>query len=133
VQVQVLTPGPHTEPKPARWISQYLYDDLLAGGVEIFNYQRSMLHAKIMTIDERIALVGTANFDSRSIALNEQVGLVVHDPGFTATLDEHFDDDLTLSERIDPQRWANRPARQRAREQFAHWASYGIRGGGAAR
>lgn len=133
VQVQVLTPGPHTEPKPARWISQHLYEDLLAGGVELYNYQRSMLHAKILTVDARIALVGTANFDSRSIALNEQIGLVVHDTGFTATLDEHFDDDLTRSVRIDPQRWADRPLRQRAREEVAHWISYGIRGGGAAR
>ncbi len=133
IQVQVLTPGPHTEPKAARWISQRLYDDLLAGGVEIFNYQRSMLHAKIMTVDGRLALVGTANFDSRSIALNEQVGLVVHDPAFAATLDEHFDDDLTLSLPIDPQRWADRPLRQRAREEVAHWLSYGVRGGGAVR
>jgi cardiolipin synthase len=77
--------------------------------------------------------VATANFDSRSIALNEQIGLVVHDPAFALTLDEHFDDDLALSERIDPGRWANRPLRQRAREEVAHWMSYGIRGGGAAR
>jgi cardiolipin synthase len=133
VRVQVLTPGPHTEPRAARWISQHLYDDLLAGGVEISNYQRSMLHAKIVTVDSQVSLVGTANFDSRSVALNEQVGLVVHDPAVTATLDDHFDDDLRLSERIDPQRWADRPLRQRARERVFHVLSYGVRGGGAAR
>lgn len=132
VRVQVLTPGPHTEPKAARWISQHTYDALLDGGVELYNYQRSMLHAKITTVDGRLSLVGTANFDSRSIALNEQIALVVHDDAFTATLDEHFDDDLRLSERIDPQRWAQRPQWQRARERAVHLVSYGIRGGGAA-
>lgn len=133
ITVQVLTPGPHTEPKAARWISQYLYDDLLAGGVEIWNYQPSMLHAKIITVDEQVALVGTANFDSRSVALNEQLGLVVHDPTFTATLDQHFDEDLARSERIDAERWAHRPLRQRAREHASHLLSYGVRGGGAVR
>ncbi|MBW3604474.1 MAG: cardiolipin synthase B [Actinobacteria bacterium] len=132
VTVQVLTPGPHTEPQAARWISQHAYDDLLDGGVELYNYQRSMLHAKIITVDGLVALVGTANFDSRSIALNEQLGLVVHDPSFTATLDEHFDDDLVLSERIDPQRWAQRPQWQRVKERVAHLISYGVRGSGAA-
>lgn len=133
ISVQVLTPGPHTEPRAARWISQHVYDDLLDGGVELFNYQRSMLHAKIMTVDGRVALVGTANFDSRSVALNEQVGLVVHDAAFTSLLDDHFDDDLRLSERIDPQRWADRPLHQRAREKVFHLLSFGVRGGGAAR
>ena len=131
--MQVLTPGPHTEPRAARWVSQHVYDDLLAGGVEVFNYQPSMLHAKIMTIDGQVALVGTANFDSRSVALNEQVGLVVHDRPFTSTLDDQFDEDLRRSERIDPQRWADRPLRQRARERAFHLLSFGVRGGGAAR
>jgi cardiolipin synthase A/B len=133
VSVQVLTPGPHTEPRAARWISQHVHHDLLAGGIELFNYQRSMLHAKIITIDGQVALVGTANFDSRSVALNEQVGLVVHDRAFTSTLDDHHDDDLGLRERIDPQRWADRPLRQRARERVVHLLSFGVRGGGAAR
>jgi cardiolipin synthase len=133
VTVEVLTPGPHTEPLPARWMSQYYYDELLAGGVQIFNDQRSMLHAKIVTVDGVVAMVGTANVDSRSIALNEQVTLILHDPDLTATLDAHFDDDLTLSERIDPARWARRPLRQRAREHAAHLAAYGIRAAGAAR
>lgn len=132
ISVQVLTPGPHTEPRAARWVSQHVYDDLLAGGVEVFNYQRSMLHAKVMTVDGLVALVGTANFDSRSVALNEQVGLVVHDPSFASVLDDHFDQDLRASERIDPQRWAGRPLRQRARERAFHLLSYGVRGGGAA-
>lgn len=133
VTVDVLTPGPHTEPLPARWMSQHYYDELLAGGVRIFNYQRSMMHAKVVTVDGVTAMVGTANFDSRSIALNEQVALILHDADLTATLDAHFDDDLVLSERIDPRRWARRPLRQRARERAAHLAAYGIRAAGAAR
>lgn len=80
-----------------------------------------------------MSLVGTANFDSRSVALNEQLGLVVHDADFTATLDEHFDDDLRDSVRIDPQRWAGRPLRQKAKEQVTNLLSYGVRGGGAVR
>lgn len=133
VQVQVLVPGPHAEPVVSRWISEDMYDRLLAGGVELWRYQPSMHHAKIVTVDGLVALVGTANFDSRSVALNEQVGLVVHDDGFAGTLDRHFDDDLADSVPVDPDAWAQRGRTQRLKETAAHLLSYGIRGGGAGR
>ena len=78
-----------------------------------------MLHAKIMTVDGLIANVGSANLNSRSTELDEEVNLVIIDPEIVATLDEQFEDDLEASEEIDSARWARRSLAQRALERTA--------------
>lgn len=133
VAVEVLVPGPHAEPAVARWAAEYHYEDLLANGVTIWSYQPTMHHGKVVTVDGTVALVGTTNFDARSFAINEQVGLLIHDAGVTATLDEHFDDDRDVSRRIELSTWRQRDRLQRAREVAAHLATFGMRGGGAVR
>ena len=75
-----------------------------------------MMHAKIMTVDGYAAMIGSSNFNRRSLDHDEEVVLAALDEDFVATLDEHFDDDLTRSERIDGERWANRSVPQRALE-----------------
>ena len=131
VDVDVLVPGPHTEPVHYRWASEWHYEELLDGGVTIWHYQPTMHHAKIMSVDGELALVGTTNFDARSIALNEQIGLVIHDPNVTHVLDRHFDEDLRRSRRINPQRWAERGWPVRAKQFLAHELTYPLRGAGA--
>ena len=75
-----------------------------------------MMHAKIITVDGIAALIGSTNFNRRSLDHDEEVMLVVLDDEFTATLDEHFDEDLAMSEPIDGTRWKGRSVAQRARE-----------------
>jgi cardiolipin synthase len=67
-----------------------------------------MLHAKVMTVDGHIANVGSANLNSRSMALDEEINMVVLDDDVAATLDHHFEDDLERSVRIEPGRWSFR-------------------------
>src|SRR5580692_2990588 len=62
------------------------YPDLLACGVRLFEYPLGLLHTKSITLDERIALVGSANMDRRSLELNFENNLLVFDPGLTATI-----------------------------------------------
>ena len=131
VRVQILVPGPYTEPVHYRWAAEYHYGELLDGGVEIWHYQPAMLHSKVTTVDGELALVGTTNFDARSIALNEQVGLVIHDPDVVRTLDAHFEQDLGSSHRMDREEWAERSVGDRAKEWAAHTFTYPIRGAGA--
>lgn len=133
VDVDVLVPGRHCHPAHYRWAAEYHYEDLLDGGVRVWHYQPTMHHAKIVTVDGLVSLVGTTNLDARSLAINEQVGLLVHDADVTAELDGHFEEDLGHSERVDPAAWAHRGTRQRLREQASHLATFGVRGAGASR
>lgn len=116
VEVEILLPGPHADKRFAQLSSENTYETLLEAGVRIWNFQPSMLHAKILTMDGRIASVGSANMNHRSILLDEEVNLVVFDRDFTGELDAHFDDDLERSIEISPERWAERGAAQKAKE-----------------
>jgi cardiolipin synthase len=117
VQVQILLPGPHIDKRFVQVASEASYERLLDAGIELWCFQPSMLHAKVLTIDGLLANVGSANFNSRSIAEDEEVNLVVLDRDLTAELDRHFDEDLERSERIDPTRWEDRKLTQRVIER----------------
>jgi cardiolipin synthase len=116
VEVEILLPGPHTDKRVCQLAGQHFYDDLLACGVRIFQYQPTMMHAKVITVDRVAALIGSTNLNRRSLDHDEEVMLAVMDEEFTATLDGHFDEDLRASEPIEKGRWKRRSAAQRLRE-----------------
>jgi cardiolipin synthase len=116
VTVEILLPGPHTDKRVCQLAGQNYYEDLLACGVKIFQYQPTMMHAKVITVDEIATLIGSTNFNRRSLDHDEEVMLAVLDEHFTDTLDRHFDEDLRVSERIEEGRWKRRSARQRLME-----------------
>ena len=116
VEVEILLPGPHTDKRVCQLAGQNFYAELLACGVKIFHYQPTMLHAKVITVDHIAVLIGSTNFNRRSLDHDEEVMLAVLDEGFTATLDRHFDEDLQVSEQMEQGRWKRRPAGQRLRE-----------------
>jgi cardiolipin synthase len=78
------------------------YESLLESGVEIYEYLRGPLHSKSLTIDGVWSLVGTPNFDTRSLLLNFEVAVALYGPKLAAQLEEQFADDFEFSERIDP-------------------------------
>ncbi|WUH89524.1 phospholipase D-like domain-containing protein [Streptomyces sp. NBC_00433] len=116
VRVQILLPGPHTDQRACRLAGQHLYSSLLDAGVEVLEYQPTMLHTKILTVDGIGALIGSSNFNRRSMDHDEEVMLAVLDEDFTASLDADFDEDMRRAEAIDPTRWRRRLPLQRARE-----------------
>ncbi|MEU5400256.1 phospholipase D-like domain-containing protein [Streptomyces sp. NPDC005963] len=116
VEVEILLPGPHTDKRVCQLAGQHHYEELLDCGVKIFQYQPTMMHAKIITVDQVASLIGSTNFNRRSLDHDEEVMLAVLDTSFTATLDSHFDEDLEASERIQKGRWKRRSATQRLRE-----------------
>jgi cardiolipin synthase len=116
VRTRVLVPGPHID-KPPLWVAgRAAYDDLLAAGVEIYEYQPTMLHAKSMTVDGAWASVGSVNFDNRSFQLHDEATLCVTSDRFAGQLREQFERDLEASDRIDGARWDRRGGLQRAVE-----------------
>ncbi|MGA6205871.1 phospholipase D-like domain-containing protein [Nocardia testacea] len=116
VEVEIVLPGPHTDQRVCQLAGQHFYGDLLACGVKILQYQPTMMHAKVITVDGIAALVGSTNFNRRSLDHDEEIMLVVLDEQFTATLDEHFEADMAVSELIEETRWQRRSLAQRARE-----------------
>ena len=116
VEVEILLPGPYTDKRVCQLAGQHYYEELTACGVKIFQYQPTMLHTKVVTVDRATALIGSTNFNRRSLDHDEEVMLAVLDPAFTATLDGHFTEDLKHSERISAGRWKRRALLQRAKE-----------------
>ncbi|WP_217168190.1 phosphatidylserine/phosphatidylglycerophosphate/cardiolipin synthase family protein [Streptomyces sp. AC512_CC834] len=116
VEVEIVLPGPHTDKRVCQLAGQHHYDDLTACGVRIYQYRPTMMHAKVITVDRVAALIGSTNFNRRSLDHDEEVMLAVLDQEFTATLDQHFEADTAVSDLIGPGRWKRRPLAQRARE-----------------
>lgn len=120
VTVELLLPGPNADKRFVQLAGEARYQQLLDAGVEISNYQPSMLHAKVMTVDGAVSIIGSANCNHRSTSLDDEVNLVVFDQGFAAELDRDFDSDLTHSEAIDLTRWEHRGPVQRTFERAMH-------------
>jgi len=116
VEVRLLVNGPHGDKELVRQTGRRFYRSLLAAGVRIFEYQRTMVHAKIITVDGVFASTGSINVDNRSFALNDELNASMFDPEITAVFDEHFENDLADAEEIDLGRWNRRSARLRAVE-----------------
>jgi cardiolipin synthase len=116
VRVRILVPGPNID-KPPVWVAgRVSYDALLEAGVELYEYQPTMLHAKTMVVDGAWSSVGSVNFDNRSFQLHDEATLCVLSDGFAAKLGEQFEADLERSERIQPGRWKRRGRLQRGAE-----------------
>lgn len=101
VDVRVLTAGQHTDMPAARLAGRRHYEQLLAAGVRIYEYQPTMLHAKTLVVDEIWSSVGTMNFDNRSAALNEESNLVVFDAPLGEHLESVFARDLRYSREVE--------------------------------
>lgn len=99
IDVRVLVPAESDVPV-ARAAGRFFYGSLLRSGVRIFEYQPAVLHAKTVVVDGSWALVGSANFDFRSFALNFELGAVVFDRAFAALLEERFTRDLSDSREV---------------------------------
>ncbi|WP_037671991.1 phosphatidylserine/phosphatidylglycerophosphate/cardiolipin synthase family protein [Streptomyces griseus] len=116
VRVEILLPGPHTDQRACRLAGQQHYTRLLEAGVHIRQYQPTMMHAKIITVDSVAALIGSSNFNRRSMDHDEEVMLAVLDETFTAALDRDYDADLEHSVEIGLGRWRRRALLQRTKE-----------------
>lgn len=117
VDVQILVNGPEIDKEIVRRAGQRSYGTLLQGGVRIFEYQQTMLHAKTLLIDGVWASVGSNNFSNRSLALNSELSFSLTDERIVAELEQHFRNDLQVSKEIDADTWRKRPLRKRAVER----------------
>jgi cardiolipin synthase len=119
VAVKLMLAGKHNDTWWARQNSVRLYGKLLAAGVEIFEFLPTMLHQKVVMVDDAWASVGTANFDNRSLSLNEETSVCFHERSLINQLHEMFLADLERCKKVTLARWKKRGFWQRAGEQFA--------------
>lgn len=116
VRVDLLLPGPHADKRACQLASEAAYDRLTSCGVRVWNFQPSMMHAKIMVVDGIAAAVGSSNFNRRSLDHDEEVVLVALDESVAGLLAADFDADLERSKEIDLTRWRDRGPRQKLLE-----------------
>lgn len=107
IKVKLLVPGV-SDSFIVNTAARSYYADLLYAGVEIYLYNKGFVHAKTVTIDQKIAIVGTANMDYRSFDLNFEVNAIVYDKEIAAELSEVFYIDLKNAEQINAEEWENR-------------------------
>ncbi len=100
VKVEILTAGPHIDHPIVRKMSRHSSRHLIQAGAEIFEYQPSMIHAKLMTVDGQWTVAGSTNFDHRSFALNDEVNLAVLDRDLAGIIEADFFEDLKQSRRL---------------------------------
>ena len=122
-RVRLLLEGDSTDSKPVKHASRSGYEDLLAAGIEIYEYQPTMMHAKAMMVDGIWSIIGSSNLDNRSLELNDENNIAVADRAFSARLSQDFEQDLTRTKRITAEDWRKRSWIQRMREKF--WGAFG--------
>ena len=116
VHIRIIVPGRHSDHLLTRSSSRRSFGKLLKAGVQIFEYEPAMIHAKILMIDGLWSVVGSTNFDNRSFGLNDEVNLAVRDALFTARLEDDFARDLAESRQVTYESWRRRPVLARAPE-----------------
>jgi cardiolipin synthase A/B len=122
VRIRLLVERDLTDAKPVKWASRADYEELLRDGVEIYEYQPTMMHAKATIIDNLWSIVGSANFDNRSLDMNEEMNIGIADATTARVLTRSFDDDLRVSRRLTFEGWRGRPVLQKVHERF--WSAF---------
>jgi cardiolipin synthase len=100
VDVKILLPGRYHDQPAVRRASRRTWGPLVEGGVELYEYEPTMMHCKIVIVDSTVASVGSINFDPRSFALNAEFGVVALDRGLAKQMEDAFVDDLRSSTRV---------------------------------
>jgi cardiolipin synthase len=116
VDVRVLTAGDQTDVKTTTWASRARYEELLKGGVRIFEYQPVMVHAKTFVVDNYWSSIGTLNFDNRSLALNNESNLVMLDAPLGNAMTAMFFSDLEHAVEVKLETFMRRSLKERMLE-----------------
>ncbi len=119
VRVRIIVPGPIIDSQTVRGASRASWGPLLEAGAEISEYQPTMFHVKVFTVDGLLSSVGSTNFDNRSFRLNDEANLNIYDSAFAAAQTAQFEADLQQSRRITLDAWRDRPLQEKAMEHLA--------------
>ena len=119
VRVRIVVAGRHTDARLGRWAAQGLYGELLQAGIQIYEYQPTMMHCKVLVIDALWSSVGSANFDDRSFRLNDEANLNVFSEELAREQIALIDADIQKSRRMVLNKWKHRKFGRRVNERLA--------------
>ena len=119
VKIRIITPGEIIDTDTVRAASRGSWGPLLKAGAEIYEYQPSMYHCKVMIVDKLLVSVGSTNFDNRSFRLNDEANLNVFDTFFAEKQTGVFEDDLRRAHKVTYEAWAARPLKEKLMERLA--------------
>jgi cardiolipin synthase len=119
VRFRLIVPGPIVDTDVVRRASRSTWGPLLAAGAEIYEFQPTMYHCKVLIVDGLLVSVGSTNFDPRSFHLNDEANLNVYDKAFAAEQAAVFEQDIARSRRVTLEEWQNRPWHEKLLEHAA--------------
>ena len=123
VKIRLLVEGDITDAMPVKYASRDKYDLLLRQGIEIYEYQPTMMHAKVMIVDGIWSMFGSANFDNRSLELNDELNVAVTSRDLAARFLTDMEADIRASHRLTLESWRQRSLLNKVRERF--WSVFG--------
>jgi cardiolipin synthase len=123
VEVKIILPGV-TDSGLVFHAAQSYYDEMLAGGIRIYQLQIAVLHAKTAVIDKVWSTVGSTNIDTRSFLHNNEINVVVYSAEFGEAMENAFLEDLNYSVEITQEKWDQRPLGDRLKEWTARRLEY---------
>ena len=118
VKMRIIMPGKNTDAGAVRRASRSTWGSILRGGAELYEYQPTMFHCKVLVVDGLWSSVGSTNFDSRSFRLNDEANLNIFDREFAERQLADFERDLKRSKRITLEEWEGRPWTEKAWERL---------------
>lgn len=123
VDVRILTVSAQSDVKTTWYAGRALYEQLMEGGVKIYEYSPSMMHAKTIVVDGVWATIGSMNFDNRSIALNNEAQIIALDENVGLELQQIFLEDLKYSVEMKLETFRKRPQK----EKLYEWGAQKLR------
>ena len=124
VKVRILVPGDSIDKGFVRHASVNRWESMLQAGVQLYEYQPSMYHSKLMSIDDQWVSIGSANLDNRSFRINDEANVNIYDETFARDIRHLVEEDLDDAERYDLERWRQRPWHKR----LAGWLTMTVGG-----
>ncbi len=118
VDVRVVVPGEHTDIRAVRYSGRRNYHDLMKAGVKIYEFQPTMLHSKIMLVDDLWCSIGSINFTSRSMKSNAEANVAIYDSRFAEQVRLMMEQDMARSEQISLDQWRQRNVFERIKEVY---------------
>lgn len=116
VRIRVLVPDKHLDSETVRIASKREWGPLMESGIEIYLYEPTMLHCKMLIFDRHMVSVGSTNFDMRSFELNDEASLNIYDNAFAAQMTETYEQDLKAATRYPLDHWQHRSWAQKLAE-----------------
>jgi cardiolipin synthase len=118
VDVRVVVPGKHTDFRQVRYAGRSLYRRLLDAGVRVYEFQPTMLHSKVMLVDNLWCSIGSINFTGRSMKSNAEANVAVYDRDFAKQVRASIEDDMARSDLITLEQWKQRGLCARTKECY---------------